>query len=395
MKEGWKIKKLGEICKIVGGSTPKTNIPSYWIGGTHYWITPAELNGSKYISSTTRTITDAGVKSAHLQLLPAGTVLLSSRAPIGKVAITTVPMYCNQGFKNLICNDDVLYNEYAYYFLLHNTKYLNSLGTGATFKEISKKIVEQIPVPIPSFPEQQRIVEILDAEFVKIDALKANAEKSLQAAKDLFQSALKQALEPKSDWNVYKLKDVCKEYGDYGMSVPSKPYKDIRYLRITDITEWGELNDDKVSADTNSIDDKYLLQEGDVLFARTGATVGKSLVYKSTMGRCSYAGYLIRYRLNQDMILPQLLFYITHSKSYYDWIKANQKSTTLPNISAKIYNEYEISIPSSLINQKNITTQLDNLDERCKALQENYRKTIALCEDLKQALLRKAFNGEL
>ena len=107
MKQGWEIKKLGEVCDVVGGSTPKTSEKTYW-GGEHYWISPAELDGSKYVYATSRTITDEGVKSAHLQILPIGTVLLSSRAPIGKVAITRVPMYCNQGFKNLICKNEVI-----------------------------------------------------------------------------------------------------------------------------------------------------------------------------------------------------------------------------------------------------------------------------------------------
>lgn len=404
MKEGWKIKKLGEICEVAPSknrSKAKNIDPLSEVS----FIPMEDLTiGDKYVYPSRRE-SYKNISSGYTYF-EEGDILIAKVTPCfenGKLAIAKGLAH-GIGFGSseyiVIRNTaQEIISDYIYYYLRTEVFKRNGkkLMVGACgLKRLPKAYVASLLIPFPlSFQEQQRIVEILDAEFAKIDALKANAEKSLQAAKDLFQSALKQALEPKSDWNVYKLKDVCKEYGDYGMSVPSKPYKDIRYLRITDITEWGELNDDKVSADTNSIDDKYLLQEGDVLFARTGATVGKSLVYKSTMGRCSYAGYLIRYRLNQDMILPQLLFYITHSKSYYDWIRANQKSTTLPNISAKIYNEYEISIPSSLINQKNITTQLDNLDERCKALQENYRKTIALCEDLKQALLRKAFNGEL
>ena len=176
MKQNWEIKKLGEVCEIVGGSTPKTNEASYW-DGNHYWVTPAELNGSKYISSTNRTITDEGVKSAHLQLLPLGTVLLSSRAPIGKVAITTTPMYCNQGFKNLVCTEK-LNNEFAYWFLFHNTEYLNSLGSGATFKEISKRVVEQIPIPIPPLVEQEKIV-------AELDCLSGVIEKKKQQLKEL------------------------------------------------------------------------------------------------------------------------------------------------------------------------------------------------------------------
>ena len=159
-KNNWEVKKLGEVCDIISGSTPKTNNPQYW-DGDYYWVTPAELDGNKWISSTERTITDMGVKSAHLQLLPSGTVLLSSRAPIGKIAITTCPMYCNQGFKNLVCKNVIL-NEFVYWFLLFSTEYLKSLGTGATFKEISKKVVEQVDVPVPPLPEQYRIVEELD-----------------------------------------------------------------------------------------------------------------------------------------------------------------------------------------------------------------------------------------
>ena len=106
-QKGWEEKKLGEVSTIIGGSTPKTNDSSNW-GGNNNWVTPAELNGEKYYGKTKRTISDKAAKG--MQLLPIGTVLLSSRAPIGKVAITTEPMYCNQGFKNIVCSN-VLYNE--------------------------------------------------------------------------------------------------------------------------------------------------------------------------------------------------------------------------------------------------------------------------------------------
>lgn len=115
MKEGWIYKKLGSVTKVVSGSTPKTNIKEYW-GGSNKWVTPAELNDRMFILDTKRTITDKAVLHTNLNLLPVGTVLLSSRAPIGKVAIVGAPMYCNQGFKNLICSD-LLYNLFLYWFL--------------------------------------------------------------------------------------------------------------------------------------------------------------------------------------------------------------------------------------------------------------------------------------
>ena len=155
MREGWTYKKLGEVALIIGGSTPKTNVKEFW-DGENLWVTPAELDGSKFICNTQRCITNLAVEKTNLTLLPIGTVLLSSRAPIGKVCITQKPMYCNQGFKNIVCKDN-LFNEFVYYYLKNNIDYLQSLGTGATFKEISKKVVEKIEIPVPPLSEQQRI----------------------------------------------------------------------------------------------------------------------------------------------------------------------------------------------------------------------------------------------
>ncbi|RHV53827.1 restriction endonuclease subunit S [Faecalibacterium sp. OM04-11BH] len=154
--------KLGDICTVVSGSTPKTGVAEYW-DGTVKWITPAELNeDSFYITDSVRHITEYGKEKTGLSYLPKGTVILSSRAPIGKTAIAGCEMCCNQGFKNLICSD-AIYNEYLYFFLKSKTDYLNSLGRGATFKEISKSIVEKIEIPLPNIEKQHQIVKELKA----------------------------------------------------------------------------------------------------------------------------------------------------------------------------------------------------------------------------------------
>ena len=158
--------KLGEVCTIVSGSTPKTSVMSYWDGNIK-WITPAELNEDTfYIMDSVRHITEEGKEKTGLSYLPTGTVILSSRAPIGKTAIAGCEMCCNQGFKNLICSD-AIYNEYLYFFLKSKTDYLNSLGRGATFKEISKSIVESIKIPLPEVNQQKEIAE----KFKKLEQL--------------------------------------------------------------------------------------------------------------------------------------------------------------------------------------------------------------------------------
>lgn len=161
--------KLGEICEIVSGSTPKTGIAEYWDGNLK-WITPAEIDDESYIiTDSARKLTELGVNKTGLSSFPSGTVILSSRAPIGKVAIAGCEMYCNQGFKNLICSDRIN-NRYLYWFLKGNTAYLNSLGRGATFKEISKKIVSDIEINVPEISQQLAAVDALErvSEIIRL-----------------------------------------------------------------------------------------------------------------------------------------------------------------------------------------------------------------------------------
>ena len=152
--------KIKDVGVVLTGSTPKTGVDEYW-DGDNLWITPAELTSDrKYYDDTRRKITDLGVKSCSLDQIEPGTVLLTSRAPIGKVGIATSKMYCNQGFKNIKCGPR-LNPEYLYTLIFYNTEYLNSLGRGATFKEISRKIVESIRIPVPSIELQNQFADFV------------------------------------------------------------------------------------------------------------------------------------------------------------------------------------------------------------------------------------------
>ena len=206
MREGWTYKKLGEVCKVVTGSTPKTNIPEYW-DGDYPWITPAELKGDVYVDDTERHITEEAIAHTNVTLMPVGTVLLSSRAPIGKVAITTREMYCNQGFKNLICSD-IIDNKYLYLWLKGKTDFLNSLGRGATFKEISKSIVENIQIPLPPLSVQQSIVAELDKINELINLKKAQLSDLDNLAQSIFYDMFGDPVENEKGWEVKKLSEV-------------------------------------------------------------------------------------------------------------------------------------------------------------------------------------------
>lgn len=203
MRHNWTYKKLGDVATIIGGSTPLTSNPANW-KGSNRWVTPAELDGSKYIGDTQRTISDEA--ASKLSLLPVGTVLFSSRAPIGKVAITTKPMYCNQGFKNVVCGDELL-NEYVYLYLTHNVPTLQALGVGATFKEISKSKMEQFAIPVPPIHEQKELVQELNSIKHLIELQEQQAVEYDKLAQSLFYSTFGDPIINPHGWAVKKLGD--------------------------------------------------------------------------------------------------------------------------------------------------------------------------------------------
>ena len=171
--------ELKNITTIFTGTTPSTTDKENWNGDV-LWITPAEMTSdSFYIYDTERKITSKGQKSKSLSLMPVNTVLLSTRAPIGKVGIAGTQMTCNQGFKNFYCKEDVLNPIYLYFLFKSNTDYLNSKGTGTTFKELSKSAAEKIKVPVPSLELQNKF-----AAFVQqIDKSKFVLQQQLQFIK--------------------------------------------------------------------------------------------------------------------------------------------------------------------------------------------------------------------
>ena len=200
--------RLGDICTVVSGSTPKSAVAEYWDGDIK-WITPAELDDDTYIiDDSVRHITELGVAKTGLKPFPAGTVILSSRAPIGKTAIAGCEMYCNQGFKNLICSEKID-NRYLYFFLTCKTDYLNSLGRGATFKEISKAIVESIEIPLPDLVEQRHIANKFEQLMRLIQLRKKELLEFDKLVKSRFIELFGDCLTNPKGWKTKRLEDIA------------------------------------------------------------------------------------------------------------------------------------------------------------------------------------------
>ena len=155
LPHGWRWATMGDIAEVVGGGTPRTTEPGNFEGGDIPWITPADLSGytEKYISHGSRFVTRRGLESSSARLLPAGTVLFSSRAPIGYVAIARNPIATNQGFKSFVLHDGML-PEYVYWWLKGSKQRAERLAGGTTFLEISGANAKKIPIPIAPLEQQ-------------------------------------------------------------------------------------------------------------------------------------------------------------------------------------------------------------------------------------------------
>ena len=188
--EEWEVNNLGNIVEVISGATPKTNINEYWDNGDIYWATPSDITSNgKYISVTEKKITENGLKNCSAKLLPIGSILMSSRATIGERCINTVPMTTNQGFKSLVCKDGIN-NEFIYYYVDILKEKLMGLASGSTFLEVSKKVVEDIKVVIPSLEEQEKIASILSEVDKKIDDYENKKQKLEELKKGLMQQLL-------------------------------------------------------------------------------------------------------------------------------------------------------------------------------------------------------------
>lgn len=272
--------------------------------------------------------------------------------------------------------------RYVYYAMLG----INFVPGGHQRHWISK--YSNFEIPIPSLSEQSRIVSLLDTFTSSISNLKQQIEerrKQYEYERDLLLD-----LEGKEGVEWKRLSEICEIKGEYGLSVPSKPFDGVRYIRITDITDDGKLNSDCVSADYNEIT-KVPLEEGDLLFARTGATVGKTLMYLKEYGKCLYAGYLIRYRVNREVVLPKYVFHFTHSNKYNLWVKSNLVEGAQPNINAQKYNSLEIPIPSHS-EQSRIVSILDTFEQSISNLEEQLAMREKQYEYYRNQLL--TFEGE-
>ena len=386
----WEMVRLGDVCEIVSGTTPSTNKPELW-GGNIKWITPAEItNDSYFIYDTERHITE----KAGLKQMPAGTVLLSSRAPIGKVAIAANPMCCNQGFKNLICSDKI-HNRYLYRYLKNQTANLNSLGRGSTFKEISKPIVEAVEIPLPPLAIQQKIADILDHANALIEKRRAQIEKLDLLVKSHFVEMFGDPVTNPMGWEVRKLAELSTL-----ITKGSSPnWQGINYVddknQVLFITSENvregflDLSKEKhLENRFNDIQTRSILQKNDVLINIVGASIGRAAVYdRDEKANINQAVALVR--CTDIVNIDYLCLYLNSPKALQMYGEM-QVDAARANLSLKNIADLQIMFPPLALQN-----QFAAFLAQVEAQKAKLKKSLALLELNYKSLMQKCFKGEM
>lgn len=408
LPQTWLYTTIGEIAEVVGGGTPAANdSENFAKPGTEIaWLTPADLSGyaEKYIGHGARDLSQKGYSTSSAKLIPKGSLLFSSRAPIGYVAIASNEVSTSQGFKNFVF-PKWIDSDYAYYFLLSIRGLAESLGTGTTFKEISGTTAKTLPFILAPLAEQKVIADKLDILLAQVKSIKTSLERIPNILRHLRQLLLAAAINGKlteewrgsvelNNWKKGVLRDFIKN-PSYGTSAKSQKEGLIPVLRMGNLQngnlDWSDL---VYTSDEKDID-KYKLVAGDILFNRTNSPelVGKTSIYRGER-EAIYAGYLIKIQCLDDLE-PEYLNYHLNSpvaKQYYLEVKSDGVNQS--NINAQKIAAYPLEIPP-FEEQIEIVQRLEVFLAYIDSIQKRANTALSSINNLTQSILVKAFSGEI
>jgi type I restriction enzyme S subunit len=413
---GWAVSTLEATCEVVGGATPRTGDSSNW-GDDVAWITPDDLSRhkGKYISRGRRGLSSKGLASSSATVMPPGTVLYTSRAPIGYVAIASTPVATNQGFKSLVPSQ-ALHSDYLYWLMQHITPEIRALGSGTTFAEVSKRVIGAVEIPIPPVKEQQRIVVAIEEALSKLDAGSAYMEAIQRRLNRLRAAVVSRAVTgrlsdrdgcstPGSEalpahWSVCRLGEVTASQ-DYGTS--AKSYADVTADDDIPVLRMGNIQNGRIDvAGLKYLPAKHpdfpakLLAPGDVLFNRTNSPelVGKTAVYTGTPAAAAFASYLIRLRLTEAVTPEWVALYINsiEGRSYMASVRTQQVGQA--NVNGTKLAAMPIRIPPRA-EQEQIMNEVATVDSFVETCALSITAQLTRAAALRRSTLGAAFAGRL
>ena len=411
--EHWEIRKLKNIFLLSTGTTPKEYDKISEGDNLINWYTPSDiLEGCNDLFSSLRKLSERVIYENKISLFPIGTLLyVGIGASAGKVGYANENGYSNQQITGLIPLE--CYSRFYFYYLSVLKDKIRDNAFFTTLPIINNVYLGQELLPYPLLSEQQSIATYLDQKCSEIDELITLQEEMITKLQSYKQSVITEAVtkglnknvplkdsgiewigEIPEHWICTVFKKFLSEPMQYGANEPAEEcnYNDPRYIRITDIKDDGTLRDDTFKSLPLEKAKEYMLTKGDLLFARSGATVGKTFLYKEDYAAC-FAGYLIKARCNKNELLPNFIFYYTLSNAYQNWKNSIFIQSTIQNIGADKYSVMPIIAPP-LSEQQSIANYLDQKCSEIDELISIKQQKIEKLKDYKKSLIFECVTGK-
>lgn len=387
--------EIGNYCKIINGSTPSRNRDEYWNGDID-WFTPKDLSGlrGKYVDEAPEKITEKGYKSCSTTMIPPNSLLYTSRAPIGHLAINKRQVCTNQGFKSLV-PDSNLDVEYLFWVLKKVTPQLQDLGNGATFKELSKSTISSFKIPLPPLSIQRKITEVLDTA----DRIRQRNKDILSQYDQLAQSVFLEMFGEDLGESYY-LKDIAHEHkgtfsnGPFGSDLLTSELQEsgVPVIYIRDIAKGQYIRKSQVFVSEEKSQQLSNCQviSGDILIAKVGTPPGTAAVYPNKEPTAIITQDVVRLRLNSKIATPEFIQYWFNSALGSRAIRPIMVEGTRMRFGLGDLKKVRIVIPP-LDLQNQFAAIVKNIEEQKTKAQTELDKS----EELFQSLMQRAFKGEL
>lgn len=422
--EDWEVLTIDDVTDVVGGGTPSTKDLNNF-GGDIPWITPKDLSNFpfRYIQKGERNITQKGLENSSAKLLPRGTVLLTTRAPVGYVAIADNEVTTNQGFRSLIPKKNVS-SEFLYYLLKLNTEYLKSHASGTTFGELSGSTLKSLKFAFPKLSEQRAIASILSSLDDKV-ALNRSMNSTLEAiGRALFRRWFVDFEFPNEEgkpyrssggemvyseeldreipkgWSITTLRELfpndkeCVITGPFGSNLHASDYREdgIPLILVKHVNRGRIIEDNLPLVGKHKLPEleRYLLRNGDIIFTRVGAVGRSAYIFPRYVG-WMISGQTLRVRINDRKKLnPRFLSQVYCEPSFIDMVESHALGTTRPSLNTEILAEFKFIYPPIEI-QDMYAKLVNSLDNK---IQNNISESRALAA-LRDSLLPKLMSGQI
>jgi type I restriction enzyme S subunit len=415
----WGIWKIGHFAAVGNGSTPNRDNADYWTEGLIPWLNSSVVNQEE-VTEADQFITETAFRECHLPLVKSGSVLVGITGQgktRGQAVVLSFEATINQHLAFITPKQGMADPWFLRWALFAAYDFLRSISddAGGTKGALTCEEVGALRIPLPPIDEQCAIAAHLNREMARLDGLVAAKERVLglvaEKRRALITRAVTRGLDssvPLRDsgipwldkipahWTATRMKFLATEplaYGANEAALEDEPTFP-RFVRITDIDSDGNLRDETFKSLPPQVAEPYLLRDGDVLLARSGATVGKTFIYKPTWGVACFAGYLIRCRCNTALMQPDFLFAYTQTEPYWWQVREGTIQATIQNFSAEKYGDLVVTVPP-LEEQKAIIAHIATETAKLDALRTATERTIALLKERRAALIAAAVTGQI